>query len=114
MQLARILDRPHSTYPHAPLSQAITLPKVRAFEYEFQHGFPTSTVARKSISAKAQRDLFQLDSSPINKICGKRSLMELLFFALAKSAWMKPRFYEQGPVSIEVPPQRQGHGDDLR
>lgn len=66
------------------------------------------TVSRKSISAKAQRDLFQLDSPPIDKIRGKRSLMKLLFLALAKSAWMKPPSYEQGPVSIKVPPSGKG------
>lgn len=68
----------------------------------------TPPPARKSTSAKAQRDLFQLDSPLIGEIRGERSLMAFPFFALAKSAWMKPLSYEQGPVSIEVRPSAKG------
>ena len=56
----------------------------------------------------AQRDLFQLDSPLIGEIRGERSLMAFPFFALAKSAWMKPLTYHHGPVSIEVRPSANG------
>ena len=69
---------------------------------------PTPVPARKTAPAKAQRDLFQLDSPLIGEIRGERSLMAFPFFALAKSAWMKPLSYEQGPVSIEVRPSAKG------
>ena len=72
----------------------------------------TPSAASKSLAAKAQRDLFQLDSPLISEIRGERSLMAFPFFALAKSAWMKPLTYEQGPVRIEVRPSK-GRGDDL-
>lgn len=55
-----------------------------------------------------QRDLFQLDSPLIGEIRGERSLMAFPFFALAKSAWMKPLAYNHGPVSIEVRPSSNG------
>ena len=55
-----------------------------------------------------QRDLFQLDSPLIGEIRGERSLMAFPFFALAKSAWMKPLAYHHGPVSIEVRPSANG------
>lgn len=55
-----------------------------------------------------QRDLFQLDSPLIGEIRGERSLMAFPFFALAKSAWMKPFSYHHGPVSIEVRPSAGG------
>ena len=56
----------------------------------------------------AQRDLFQLDSPLTGEIRGERSLMAFPFFALAKSAWMKPLTYHHGPVSIEVRPSANG------
>lgn len=56
----------------------------------------------------SQRDLFQLDSPLIGEIRGERSLMAFPFFALAKSAWMKPISYNRGPVSIEVRPSANG------
>jgi hypothetical protein len=55
-----------------------------------------------------QRDLFQLDSPLTGEIRGERSLMAFPFFALAKSAWMKPLSYHHGPVSIEVRPSANG------
>lgn len=55
-----------------------------------------------------QRDLFQLDSPLIGEIRGERSLMAFPFFALAKSAWMKPLAYHHGPISIEVRPSANG------
>ena len=55
-----------------------------------------------------QRDLFQLDSPLIGEIRGERSLMAFPFFALAKSAWMKPLAYHHGAVSIEVRPSANG------
>lgn len=72
--------------------------------------------AAKSPAAKAparrrepgQRDLFQLDSPLTGEIRGERSLMAFPFFALAKSAWMKPLAYHQGPISIEVRPSANG------
>lgn len=56
----------------------------------------------------SQRDLFQLDSPLTGEIRGERSLMAFPFFALAKSAWMKPLAYHHGPVSIEVRPSANG------
>lgn len=56
----------------------------------------------------SQRDLFQLDSPLTGEIRGERSLMAFPFFALAKSAWMKPLTYHHGPVSIEVRPSANG------
>jgi|GEM_PF-4812349 len=58
--------------------------------------------APKPPPARAQRDLFQLNSPLIGEVRGERSLMAFPFFALAKSAWMKPLSYEQGLLSIEV------------
>lgn len=68
--------------------------------------------ASKTLAARRrdipQRDLFQLDSPLIGEIRGERSLMAFPFFALAKSAWMKPLAYHHGPVSIEVRPSSNG------
>ena len=82
---------------------------------------PTKSAAAKSPAAKSpaaksparrrdvpQRDLFQLDSPLTGEIRGERSLMAFPFFALAKSAWMKPLSYHHGPVSIEVRPSSNG------
>ncbi|MFC6623846.1 replication initiator protein A [Novosphingobium panipatense] len=73
---------------------------------------PASKPPRKSAVSRhvdpSQRDLFQLDSPLIGEIRGERSLMAFPFFALAKSAWMKPVSYHQGPVSIEVRPSANG------
>ncbi|WP_334656781.1 replication initiator protein A [Sphingomonas panaciterrae] len=55
-----------------------------------------------------QRDLFTLDSPLTGEIRGERSLMAFPFFALAKSAWMKPLAYHHGSVSIEVRPSANG------
>ncbi|WP_256926811.1 replication initiator protein A, partial [Sphingomonas sp. TZW2008] len=44
----------------------------------------------------------------MGEIRGERSLMAFPFFALAKSAWMKPLAYNHGPVSIEVRPSANG------
>lgn len=55
-----------------------------------------------------QGDLFRLDS-PLNaEIRGERSLMAFPFFALAKTAWMKPLSYHTDTVSIEVRPSASG------
>lgn len=66
---------------------------------------PKSPTRRREAS---QRDLFQLDSPLIGEIRGERSLMAFPFFALAKSAWMKPISYHHGHVSIEVRPSANG------
>jgi plasmid replication initiation protein len=68
---------------------------------------PSKTTAARRKDAP-QRDLFQLDSPLIGEIRGERSLMAFPFFALAKSAWMKPLAYHHGPVSIEVRPSANG------
>ena len=65
-----------------------------------------ATAARRKDAP--QRDLFQLDSPLIGEIRGERSLMAFPFFALAKSAWMKPLAYHHGPISIEVRPSANG------
>ena len=77
---------------------------------------PSSAKSPVKAAAKAparrrdgsQRDLFQLDSPLTGEIRGERSLMAFPFFALAKSAWMKPLTYHHGPVSIEVRPSANG------
>lgn len=77
---------------------------------------PAKSPGTKSPAAKTparrrdvpQRDLFQLDSPLTGEIRGERSLMAFPFFALAKSAWMKPLSYHHGPVSIEVRPSSNG------
>ena len=79
-------------------------------------GSPPKSAPAKSPGAKTparrrdvpQRDLFQLDSPLTGEIRGERSLMAFPFFALAKSAWMKPLAYHHGPVSIEVRPSANG------
>lgn len=67
-----------------------------------------SKAAAKSRRDASQRDLFQLDSPLTGEIRGERSLMAFPFFALAKSAWMKPLAYHRGAVSIEVRPSANG------
>ena len=67
---------------------------------------PAKPTARRKEAQ--QRDLFQLDSPLIGEIRGERSLMAFPFFALAKSAWMKPLAYHHGAVSIEVRPSANG------
>lgn len=59
-------------------------------------------------SPQSQRDLFQLDSPLQGEIRGERSLMAFPFFALSKTAWMKPLGYEHANVSIEVRPSANG------
>lgn len=54
------------------------------------------------------RDLFTLDSPLHGEICGERSLMAFPFFALSKSAWMRPLTYDHATVSIEVRPSASG------
>lgn len=79
-------------------------------------GSPPKSAPAKSPGAKTparrrdvpQRDLFQLDSPLTGEIRGERSLMAFPFFALAKSAWMKPLSYHHSPVSIEVRPSSNG------
>ena len=55
-----------------------------------------------------QGDLFRLDSPLLGEIRGERSLMAFPFFALAKTAWMKPLTYQTDTVSIEVRPSANG------
>ncbi|WP_370655281.1 replication initiator protein A [Sphingomonas aurea] len=55
-----------------------------------------------------QGDLFRLDSPLMGEIRGERSLMAFPFFALAKTAWMKPLTYRTDTVSIEVRPSASG------
>lgn len=55
-----------------------------------------------------QGDLFRLDSPLTAEIRGERSLMAFPFFALAKTAWMKPLTYQTDTVSIEVRPSASG------
>lgn len=57
---------------------------------------------------RSQGDLFLLDSPLTAEIRGERSLMAFPFFALAKTAWMKPLTYETDTVSIEVRPSASG------
>jgi plasmid replication initiation protein len=77
-----------------------------------QKSAPSKPSAAAKSSARRrdmpQRDLFQLDSPLTGEIRGERSLMAFPFFALAKSAWMKPLSYHHGPVSIEVRPSSNG------
>lgn len=54
------------------------------------------------------RDLFHLDSPLLGEIRGERSLMAFPFFALSKTAWMKPLTYHHANVSIEVRPSAKG------
>ena len=54
------------------------------------------------------RDLFTLDSQLHGEIRGERSLMAFPFFALFKSAWMKPLTYDHATVSIAVRPSASG------
>ena len=70
---------------------------------------PTSaTRAAKSGGKAPQGDLFRLDSPLLGEIRGERSLMAFPFFALAKTAWMKPLTYRTDTVSIEVRPSASG------
>jgi plasmid replication initiation protein len=74
----------------------------------------TTTPARKkdAISARSggrpQGDLFYLDSPLTSEIRGERSLMAFPFFALSKTAWMKPLTYSHANVAIEVRPSAKG------
>lgn len=64
---------------------------------------PTGTAPKVT-----QGDLFRLDSPLTAEIRGERSLMAFPFFALAKTAWMKPLTYQTDAVSIEVRPSASG------
>lgn len=55
-----------------------------------------------------QGDMFRLDSPLTAEIRGERSLMAFPFFALAKTAWMKPLSYRTPAVSIEIRPSASG------
>ncbi|GAN15663.1 replication initiator protein A (plasmid) [Sphingomonas paucimobilis] len=74
----------------------------------------TPTPARKKDAspprspARPQGDLFHLDSPLTSEIRGERSLMAFPFFALSKTAWMKPLTYHHANVSIEVRPSARG------
>ena len=52
--------------------------------------------------------MFLLDSPLVAGVRGERSLMAFPFFALAKSAWMRPLTYHTDSVSIEVRPSATG------
>jgi hypothetical protein len=62
----------------------------------------------KAAGKAPQGDLFRLDSPLTAEIRGERSLMAFPFFALAKTAWMKPLTYQTDTVSIEVRPSASG------
>ncbi len=74
----------------------------------------TPTSARKKDAspprspARPQGDLFHLDSPLTSEIRGERSLMAFPFFALSKTAWMKPLTYHHANVSIDVRPSARG------
>jgi plasmid replication initiation protein len=74
----------------------------------------TPTPARKKDAspprspARPQGDLFHLDSPLTSEIRGERSLMAFPFFALSKTAWMKPLTYHHANVSIDVRPSARG------
>ncbi len=74
----------------------------------------TPSISRKSDTAPArtggrpQGDLFHLDSPLTSEIRGERSLMAFPFFALSKTAWMKPLTYSHANVTIEVRPSAKG------
>lgn len=74
----------------------------------------TPIPARKKDAAPArpgtrpQGDLFHLDSPLTSEIRGERSLMAFPFFALSKTAWMKPLTYQHANVAIEVRPSAKG------
>ncbi|WP_414712083.1 replication initiator protein A [Sphingomonas sp. CFBP8993] len=57
---------------------------------------------------RPQGDLFYLDSPLTSEIRGERSLMAFPFFALSKTAWMKPLTYSHANVAIEVRPSAKG------
>ncbi len=69
---------------------------------------PAPKSAAKAGSKVNQGDLFRLDSPLYGEIRGERSLMAFPFFALAKTAWMKPLTYQTDTVSIEVRPSASG------
>lgn len=83
--------------------------KVRAFEYEWLMARQSTKRSKdRRITATPQSDLFSLDSPLQGEIRGERSLMAFPFFALAKTAWMKPLTYKTDQVSIEVRPSASG------
>ena len=55
-----------------------------------------------------QGELFSLDSPLLTEVRGERSLMAYPFFALTKTAWMKPLAYRTDAVSIEIGPGPRG------
>lgn len=55
-----------------------------------------------------QGELFRLDSPLLTEVRGERSLMAYPFFALTKTAWMKPLAYKTEAVSIEIGPGPRG------
>lgn len=61
-----------------------------------------ATASAKPPPARAQRNLFRLDSPLIAELRGERLPMAFPFFALAKNAWMKPLSYRAERVWIEV------------
>ena len=74
----------------------------------------TTPTARKKDTPPArpgtgpQGELFHLDSPLTSEIRGERSLMAFPFFALSKTAWMKPLTYAHANVAIEVRPSAKG------
>jgi hypothetical protein len=73
---------------------------------------PQKDTAPARSAAHPHRDLFYLDSPLTREIRGERSLMAFPFFALSKTAWMKPLTYQHANVAIEVRPSARG-GDHL-
>lgn len=69
---------------------------------------PPAKATPKAAPKLPQGDLFRLDSPLIAEIRGERSLMAFPFFALAKTAWMKPLTYQTDTVTIEVRPSASG------
>jgi len=69
---------------------------------------PTSPPKKDNPAQRPQRDLFYLDSPLTSEIRGERSLMAFPFFALSKTAWMKPLTYQHANVAIEVRPSAKG------
>jgi hypothetical protein len=69
---------------------------------------PQKDTAPARSAALAQRDLFYLDSPLTSEIRSERSLMAFPFFALSKTAWMRPLTYQHANVAIEVRPSAKG------